>query len=389
LSITPNSGYNDVNVDVVIGGLNFMDPPTVYLGANPLINVTWIDANTINATVPAGLAPGVYSLTVTNPDLQSDTLPAAYTVLAPPDPTTTLANAQLLTGGTGVGPEHGDDDHVQVIFFEIPTSYGGGNPVYFRIYDADTGGGGDVSEATLGLDQRWIGSWNTSMRYTLRGGPDAYTLAQASHPDAGQIASGSLLDQTTIGAGAAGAAYHDNWGLVFGPYTANQGEARPTGWVFKLVVEGLGGDNGNVYQAAVSVNPGDNTAPAGSRIFAYCWTFTFTTAPPQPPFYPHLPAGTSVFVQHNLDFDDDGSGTMTLHTPLQDISVPASGISGVGVEAWSSHPVGAGEDGTTWTVDMDIQSPFGRNNASFWVTRVDENGPALAIFTEPTANPAP
>jgi hypothetical protein len=327
---------------------------------------------------------------VTNPDLQSDTLPAAYTVLAPSVPYTTLANAQLLTTGIGVGSEHGDDDHVQVIFFEIPTSYGSGNDVYFRIYDADTGGGGDVSEATLRLDQRWIATWNTSMRYTLRGGSGAYTGAQASHPDAGQIASGNLLGQVTIGAGTAGAAYHDNWDLVFGPYDADQGEAMPTGWVFKLVVEGLGGDNGNVYQAAVSTNNGAAIdPPAGSRIFAYCWTFSFTTTPPQPPFYPHLPAGTSVFVQHNLDFDDDGSGSMTLHTPLQDISVPASGISGVGVEAWSSHPVGAGEDGATWTVDMDIHSPFGRNNGSFWVTRVDENGPALAIFTQPTASPPP
>jgi hypothetical protein len=303
-------------------------------------------------------------------------------VLAPPDPTTTLANAQLLTGGTGVGPEHGDDDHVQVIFFEIPTSYGGGNPVYFRIYDADTGGGGGGET----IDQRWVASWNTSMRYTVYGGSGAYTGAQVSHPDAGQIASGTQLDQITIGAGAAGAAYHDNWGLVFGPYTADQGEARPTGWVFKLAVEGLGGDNGNAYQAAVSVNPGDNTAPAGSRIFAYCWTFTFTTAPPQPPFYPHLPTGTTTFTQYNLDFDDDGSGSMTLHTPLQDLSVPSSGLSGVGVVASSSHPVGAGEDGVTWTVDMDIQSPFGRNNASFWTTG---DGGDLAIFTEPTASPAP
>jgi hypothetical protein len=385
LSITPNSGYNDAPVSVVIGGLNFMATPTVYLGAYPLVGVTFVDPNTLNATVPAGLAPGVYSLTVTNPDLQSDTLPAAYTVLAPVDPTTTLANAQLLTAGSDVGLTHGDDDHVQVIFFEVPDSYVG--ELWFRVYDADTGGGGG-DEAVQGLDQRWIASWNTSMRYTLYGGSGAYTGAQASHPAPAQITSGTQLNQIVIGADNA---YHDNWNLSFGPFTDSDGEQVGSSWVFKLVVEGLSGDNGNVYQAVVSTNNGGTIdPPPGSRIFAYCWTFSFTTAPPQPPFYPHLPAGTTTFTQYNLDFDDNGSGSMTLHTPLQDISVPASGISGVGGPASSSHPIGAGEDGITWTVDLDIHSPFGRNNGSFWATWDDWISEVdLAIFTQPTASPAP
>jgi hypothetical protein len=105
-----------------------------------------------------------------------------------------------------------------------------------------------------------------------------------------------------------------------------------------------------------------------------------------------VPAGTATFdfVQYNLDFDDDGSGSMTLHTPLQDISVPASGISGVGGPASSSHPIGAGEDGITWTVDLDIHSPFGRNNGSFWATWDDWISEVdLAIFTQPTASPPP
>ncbi len=382
LSITPNSGYNDVDVDVVIGGLNFMDPPTVYLGANALINVIWIDANTINATVPAGLPPGVYALTVTNPDSQSDTLPAAYTVLAPfDDPDTTLENAQLLTAGSNL-PGHGDDDHVQVIFFEIPTSYGGGNNIYLRIYDADTGGGAGET-----IDQMWNApwTWNTSMQYTVYGGGGAYTGAQAAHPTPGQITSGTQLDQIVIGADNT---YHDNWNLVFG-YTANQGESVGSGWVFKLVVEGMGGDDGNGYQVAVSTNAGGNTAPAGSRVFAYCWTFTFNPSVAQPPFYPHVPAGTSTFTQYNLDFDDDGSGSMTLHTPLQDITLlPPGDISTVGGETRSSsHPVSAGEDGVTWTVELDINNPYSRNNGSFWTT--GNGGVDLAIFTQPTTSPAP
>jgi hypothetical protein len=382
LSITPNQGLNTADVPVVITGADFIPMPSASLGSNS-INVTAATATTINATVPAGFAPGVYALTVTNPDSQFDTLPAAYTVLASSSPSTTLEAGYLMTNGTAVGIDHGDDDHVQVIFFEIPAGYGGGNDVYFRIYDADTGGGGGADS----VDERRGGSWNTSMTYTLYGGPGAYTGAQAAHPDAGQIASGTQLTQTVVAAGGAGSAYHDTWGLVFGPYTANQGEARPSGWVFKLAVQAGSGDDGNYYHVAVSTAPDSNSAPTDSRIFAYCWTFNFTMSGPHPPFYPSLPAGTTTFEQYNLDFDDNGSGSITLHTPLQDLSVPASGISGVGGPASSSHPVGTGEDGVTWTVELNISNPWPRNNGSFWA--VGNGTTDLAIFTHPTTNPAP
>jgi hypothetical protein len=376
MSITPNSGYNDADVAVVIGGTDFMDPPTARLGAYDL-TVTASTSTTIDAIVPAGLPPGVYALTVTNPDSQSDTLPAAYTVLAPSDPDTTLENAQLLTAGSTL-PGHGDDDHVQVIFFEVPESYAG--QLWFRIYDADTGGSPGET-----IDQRWTNPWNTSMRYTLRGGAGAYTGAQAAHPDAGQIASGTPLTQTVIGANSY---YHDEWRLIFGPYTADEGEDVGSSRVFKLVVEGMGGDDGNGYQATVSTVFDDNTAPAGSRVFAYCWTFTFNPSGSQPSFYPHIPAGTSTFTQYNLDFDDDDTGSITLHTPLRDITLlPPGDVSTVSGETRnSSHPVSAGEDGATWTAALNISSSYPRNNGSFWTTGDVAD---LAIFTQPTTNPAP
>jgi hypothetical protein len=356
LSITPNQGLNTAPVDVVITGENFIATPTVRLGSNDL-TVSAVTATTINATVPAGLAPGVYALTVINPDLQSDTLPAAYLVIAPTDPDLTLEAGYLMNTGTDAPPANGDDDHVQVIFFEVPASYGG--QLWFRIYDADTGGGG----ITDGIDEMRTGAWNTSMTYTLYGGSGAYTGARAAHPGPGQITAGTELTQTTI---ANAPAYHDAWTLVFGPYTAAQGEAVGSSRVFKLVVQGGSGDDGNFYHATMSTAAGSNTAPANSRAFAYSWTFIFTSAGTRPPLYPHVPAGTSTFEQFNMDFDYVGSGGMTLHTPIQDLPVPASGISGDGVVASSLHPVGAGETGVTWTVTSDFAPAVPWNNVTFW-----------------------
>ncbi len=86
-SVIPAAAPNDVDTPVVIHGSGFSsDPtaPTVTLGATLLTAVTFVNDTTLSATVPAGLAPGLYDLTVTNPDSGSATLTGAFTVTLPP-----------------------------------------------------------------------------------------------------------------------------------------------------------------------------------------------------------------------------------------------------------------------------------------------------------------
>ena len=45
-----------------------------------LIDVGWISSTEMTATVPWGLDPGIYTITVTNPDGQSGSLPNAFTI---------------------------------------------------------------------------------------------------------------------------------------------------------------------------------------------------------------------------------------------------------------------------------------------------------------------
>jgi hypothetical protein len=289
-----------------------------------------------------------------------------------------LETGYVVTFGFNAPGNAGDDDKVQVVFFDVPASYTGS--LYFRIFDADTGA--DVDEQN--------GAWNTTITYTLRGGSGAYSVpnARLSHPDSTGINSGTLLTQTVIGNDAA---YNNNWNLVFGPYSASDGEEPVVGSsrrVFKLVVEGASGNDGNFYNVALSTDPLTNTAPAGSRALAYSWTFWVTADVAQrPPLYPYVPAGTSSFEQHNWDMDY-ASGTMILHTPLRDITVPGGNISGNNVEAWSAHAVQTGEVGTTWTVTMEFTSSVSPNDTTFWVTR-DGGAADLAIFTRPGTDPPP
>lgn len=78
-AIDPASGANDIGTPITITGADFAATATVSLGSTPLTNVTWVNSGTLHATVPWGLSPGVYTLTVVNPD-GSGTLSSAFTV---------------------------------------------------------------------------------------------------------------------------------------------------------------------------------------------------------------------------------------------------------------------------------------------------------------------
>lgn len=377
-SITPNSGVNTAPVSVVIQGANFFGMPTARLGSGYFLSITGATATTLNGTVPAGIPPGVYALTVTNPDAQSGTLSPAYTVLGPPTTGTTLETGYLSTYGSSAPTLLGDDDFAQVLFFEVSATIT--DSLYFRIFDADTGGGG-ITET---IDTP-TGGYDTTVTYALRGGIGAYTGADArsSHPSAAGINSGALLAQTVIGADPA---YHDNWGLVFGPYAAGAGEQLVGGSsVFKLAVLGTSGNDGNHYNVALSTSPTTNTMPTGSRVFAYSWTFPLASGVSQY-LYPYVMPGTSQFVEYNWDLDSP-AGTMTLHTPARDITVPASGISGDGSTASYGASVQAGEEGSTWTVAINFTFAGTWNDLTFWVQ--DGTGTDMAIFTRPTTGPPP
>lgn len=80
MEIFPKTAANDLDTSVIITGTDFTAVPTVTLGVVVLDDVTWISSTRLAATVPWGLDPGVYTLTVQNPGALSANLPNAFTV---------------------------------------------------------------------------------------------------------------------------------------------------------------------------------------------------------------------------------------------------------------------------------------------------------------------
>jgi photosystem II stability/assembly factor-like uncharacterized protein len=78
--VDPASAPNDLDTLITITGTDFVSVPTIYLGNTLLSGAEWVTSTTLRATVPWGMDPGVYTLTVENPAEESGDLSNAFTV---------------------------------------------------------------------------------------------------------------------------------------------------------------------------------------------------------------------------------------------------------------------------------------------------------------------
>ena len=88
-AVDPAVAPNDLDTPIIITGTGFaaelsgtlvITQPTAYLGATALEDVRWVSTTTLEATVPWGLDPGVYTVTVENPGGESGSVADAFTV---------------------------------------------------------------------------------------------------------------------------------------------------------------------------------------------------------------------------------------------------------------------------------------------------------------------
>lgn len=101
-SVTPPSGTNMGGNTVTVSGSWFQNGATVKFGPLSAGSVTFVNATTLQAVVPAGPhAPAPVGVTVTNPDAQAHTKTGAYQyVFSSPAPTVTAVNPSSGPPGT-------------------------------------------------------------------------------------------------------------------------------------------------------------------------------------------------------------------------------------------------------------------------------------------------
>jgi len=215
--------------------------------------------------------------------------------LAQPVPNVEENIPYLMTFSPKAETSWGDDDYSQAFFFLIPEAYT--EPFFIRVFDPDTGG--EVDEIAGVFDSRQV--------YEVYGGEKVW-----SEPDAretapqGNYKSGTLLASRAF---AENPRYDNGW-YSFGPFNPTQGEYVDyyKGHIFKLICEGVSGDDGNMYRYYLSTSADENRPIEGANAFAYEYSFRMhNNVEEVAHIYPHVEEGTIFVKISNFDWDSDGS----------------------------------------------------------------------------------
>jgi len=199
-----------------------------------------------------------------------------------------------MTFGGDASTSWGDDDFCQIFFCLIPSSQT--EPVYIRVFDPDTGGALDEVK----------GVFNTIINFSIYAGKGCWSdTAAQSIRLAGNYKSGYLLSSKSFGADLK---YDKKW-YTFGPFNPSEGEyaEKLRGRVFKIIAQGISGDDGNLYKYFLSTNQVENAAVEGGNFFTYKYHFRLSDDQKHvSQIYPFADDKTISIEVSNFDWDNDG-----------------------------------------------------------------------------------
>ena len=271
----------------------------------------------------------------------------------------------LVTFGKEANKSWGDDDNCQIFFFMVPANQK--EPVYIRVYDPDIGGKFD--------EQR--GVFNTKVSITVYGGTGIYSDKEVENKDPeGNYRNGNILARKIFGFSSK---YDDKW-YTFGPFNPAEGELKPDlgGLLFKVIVEGTSGDDGNLYQFYFSTEPDRNNSIEGGNAFTFEYSFRLNADPGMiTHIYPFVNSSVVAVKQHNFDFDND--------CYIRIVSIAKKGVrvrmSNEGVWAASHHKIEEREKNTSLDLQMIKTGKKGNNNVVFYMT--NQYGEYLPFYSLP------
>lgn len=242
----------------------------------------------------------------------------------------------LVTFGSNSERSWGDDDFSQTVFFSVPK--GQTTPFYIRVFDPEAGG--ELDEIDAG--------WDTKTKYSIYGGKDAYSNKDARGVDpTGNYKSGTLLDSRIFGSETT----YDNKWMTFGPFNTLQGEyvAEMDAYVFKVVIDGLTGNDGNLYKLALSIKSGENVAVEGANAFAFEYSIRLQMqAGAVAHVYPFADNLVAAFKVRNFDFDSDGQ------IKLYSVVKNGRAINGSGDNEWAMTEQPIKEEEKSKCLDLQI-----------------------------------
>lgn len=273
----------------------------------------------------------------------------------------------LVTFAKNGAQSWGDDDFSQTWFFVVPKFQT--KPIYIRIFDPETGGENDEKK----------GEFNSKTQFSVYGGKTCFTAKDVrENQPKGNYKSGNLLYTKTFGSSDI---YDGEW-YTFGPFNPTEGEFvnQYGGYIFKIICEGISGDDGNLYQYFLSESPIENKPVEGGNAFTFEYTFRLADAQSNTAhLYPLVEEDVVSIKISNFDFDNDGNINIVSMVKKQEISKS----SGDNVWATSEHKIVEQEKKTTLDVQFikNKKELIKNNNVTLFVT--NQYGNMLPIYTMP------
>jgi hypothetical protein len=275
----------------------------------------------------------------------------------------------LVTFGREGETSWGDDDFNQIFFFTIPKDFM--QQFYIKVFDPDTGGQNDEIQ----------GLWNTRCQFSVYGGkgvdPEKYEESRGLLPGA-NYKTGNLLASRVFGSEAR----YDNNYFTFGPFNPTAGEFNEkwNSYIFKVICEGISGDDGNLYRYFLSRDSRQDIPVEGANAFTYEYTFRmWNDFKSVAHIYPFIDTGIVSVKQRNFDWDNDGN-ILVVSRYKQGIEVPISNE-----DDWNESriPVEPPEVGASFDFQFHKrQDELVRNN-NVVISLENQRGDALKFFSSP------
>ena len=275
----------------------------------------------------------------------------------------------LVTFGKEGKTSWGDRNFYEVWFYQVPRDYS--KPFYIRVFDPDCGGENDEIQ----------GDFNTKTLFSIYGGkgvdPDQNEESKGTLKGL-NYKGGNLLTSKVFGSEAR----YDNKWYSFGPFNPSDGDIslRYGNYVFKIVCEGISGDDGNLYRYFFSSDPVANVPIEGANAFTYSYTFRmWNDFKSVAHIYPYIDTGIVSIKQTNFDWDNDGT-VLVVSRYKQGLSVP---ISNEDNEVSSKIAIDDKEVGSSYDFQFHKKQGELVKNNNVVIKLETQRGDAIKFFSSP------
>lgn len=277
--------------------------------------------------------------------------PFALALLAPPSVSAQSAKPidvpLLVTYGADAPSREGDPTHRQIIYIDLPASLT--ERVYLRLFDPDTGGEHDLVYTSA----------DTETRFSLFGGDGAFAGDEATGRGIApaELTGGTLISEKSY----TDDARTDGQWASMALFSASQGEKRGDRRIFRLVVDGAAGNDGNLYGVAVSLRDRRALPPEGAKLFSYAPTIRVPNSSTLTELRFQAPDTEAELAVDNFDA---AYGNIALTTAFRSVRLTASGQ-----DQWRSDTVSLrpNEQGRAAAVTLQGGSEI-PNDATFYIT---------------------